>query len=201
MADREGGNDTRRLLILDMNGLLCHKIYKKDLEKMEPVLDQYERLDLKHCYVFIRPDIHDFLEKCFDLAEVAFWTSTTYPNAKPILDHLLSKSQQNKTVFRWYRDRTRLDPSYQIDTGTKPTDTIKNIDDVFSSPVINYARTLNNHNTILCDDDREKIRFNDDRNTVIAPMFNPWISDDHGVIMDCLFDRIVEKFRSLTDHD
>ena len=201
MADLDSNNKSsndekdskRHLLILDMNGLLCRKIYKPDYDEDNPVSDQYETLELDKFYVYIRPDIKPFLEKCFELADVAFWSSTTYYNAKHIIDHILTKSQQSNAVFKWYRDRTKLDPSYGTDPNIKESDTIKDLNDVWNSPVINGNRIYNSSNTIICDDDSQKVRLNNEDNVIVIDTFDPWVSKYDNTVMDDLIDKIKQS--------
>ena len=187
-------NDSKkRLLILDMNGLVCRKIYKPDYDEDNPVSDKYERLELGSCYVFIRPDVRDFLEKCFELADIAFWSSTTYYNAKHILDHILTESQQSNVIFKWYRDRTKLDPTYGIDHVTNNYDTIKDLNDVWDSPVINRNRFYNSSNTIICDDDHKKVRLNNKDNIIMVTTFDPWESEYDNTVMNDLLEKIEDQ--------
>ena len=194
-SDDDDKDSKSRLLILDMNGLLCRKIFENNYDEDNPASDQYEKVDLEQFHVFIRPDIKAFLEKCFELADVAFWSSTTYYNAKHIIDHILTKSQQDDAVFKWYRDRTKLDPSYGTDSDTKESDTIKDLNDVWSSPVVNRYRVYDSSNTIICDDDPRKIRFNNKENVIVVPTFDPWESEYDNTVMEDLLEKIERLFQ------
>lgn len=191
-------NSKRYLLILDINGLLCQKIFKSDCDKDKPVSYQYETLELGKFYVCIRPDVKSFLEKCFGFADVAFWSSTTHYNAKHIIYHILTKSQQSNAVFKWYRDRTKLDPSYGTDPNINESDTIKDLNDVWNNPVINRNRIYDSSNTVICDDDPQKVRLNNKDNVIVIETFDPLVSEYDNTVMDGIFDKIKQSL--LTEH-
>lgn len=142
-------NKMKRLLILDINGLLCCKI------KSNAWYD-----------VVIRPGVTTFLSHCYNHYRVAFFSSTTQQNAEPILVHLLTRKQIMNTEFVWYRDRTHRDD--RDPTGIK---TIKKLSDVFDNPVINQHNAYHPGNTLIVDDEASKMIFNDPRNVLIVPTF------------------------------
>src|SRR5680860_1896755 len=107
------------LIILDINGILC---WKYPLDRSFPDLESFK---LSHYNVVLRPKIREFLDFCYSYADVGFFSSTTPSNANAILNHILTPSQRKKTIFFWYRDRTKLDPSYGSDPSIKIGDTIK----------------------------------------------------------------------------
>lgn len=156
---------TRGLIVLDMNKLLCDKIYQFDGTKKP----DFETIVVNtHFTVFIHPAARAFLEFCFQMADVGFWTSTTKRNAAPILEHLLTEEQKQKTVFRWYRDRTRLHPRFRKDSDILHYQTVKKLKDVWTCPTINAMRCYSAANTVICDDDPQKLEVNDPANVVIC---------------------------------
>lgn len=150
-----------RLLLLDINGLLCCKLSKQD-----EINENLEILELSTYKVAMRPGCHEFLEFCYHNFTVGFFSSTTYPNANAILEKLLTSEQKKATVFKWFRDRTRFDPD-----PTTPYDTIKKLEDVFDNPSVNSDKKYHSRNTLLCDDSKVKTRFNDPINIVIFEAF------------------------------
>lgn len=150
-----------RLLLLDINGVLCCKIGKDEKPN-----DNLELLELNAYKVVMRPGAREFLEFCYKHFTVAFFSSTTYPNANAILEKLLSPEQKKATPFRWFRDRTHFDPDAK-----KEYDTIKKLSDIFDNPMVNSDRKYNERNTILCDDSAVKTRFNDPKNIVVLTPF------------------------------
>lgn len=160
-----------RLLILDINGLLCCKISKNSTN--------LEVLKLGFYDVILRPYCREFLDYCFDNFTVAFYSSTTYKNANIILDKLLTSTQKSQCLFRWFRDRTRLDPDYGKIKGITPFDTIKLLKDVFENASLNEDRRITENNTVICDDSMRKMRFNSSDNVIIFEEFKGNSTDNH----------------------
>lgn len=187
-----------RLLLLDINGVLCCKQrYISDLSEhinqlsLEP---KCELLKLKSYTVMLRPGYREFLDFCFEHFTVAFYSSTTYSNANAILNKLLTSKQKNKTLFRWFRDRTQLDPDFGQNPKIMKHDTVKKLVDVFNCPLINEERKFNYDNTLLCDDSEQKTRFNPDKNIVIFPEFT---GDPHDQVLNKMTKTLLERFDQL----
>lgn len=156
----------RKLLILDINGLLCRKINTK--EQIEG-----EVIELPSYKVQLRPGCHEFLDFCYRHYDIAFFSSTLHVNADAILKALLNSKQHKITIFKWFRDRTRFDP----DSKTDKYATVKVLKDIFDNPVVNRDRIYSEKNTLICDDSVTKIRLNDPKNTVIIPAFTGDLND------------------------
>src|SRR5437868_14100253 len=95
-----------KLLILDLNGVLCKKKYKC----IEPIQGCCE-----------------FLKECSKHFKLALWTSGTSKNHAEFVEWIQRESQI-KFEFCWYREFTQLDPDYGINPKIKPHDTIKNLE-------------------------------------------------------------------------
>jgi hypothetical protein len=160
--------DSPKLLILDINGLLCHKVAKDFI-----VPNGLKMITLKNYNVILRPFTLIFLEFCYSNYLVGFFSSTTYSNAEAILNAILTPEQKEKTVFKWYRDMTKLDPDYGINENIKKYDTIKCLSTAFEHPIINKDRMFTLKNTLICDDSGIKLRFNPKDNNIIFETFNP----------------------------
>lgn len=164
-----------KLVILDINGLLCRKTTEGKAD-----------LSLGRYGVVVRPGAREFLEFCYQNFDVGIFSSTTYKNASPILDFLLTAEQQKKTKFKWFRDRTSLDPQWGSselsadpswdldefhDKKIEQYSTVKKIGDVLSAPQINEDRKYTLENTLIVDDSLMKMRFNPKKNVVIVAPF------------------------------
>ena len=170
----ETKSPSKRLIILDINGVLCHKYFVgklngKEISKLKDL--PFEQITLRSFIVFVRPHAYKFLDFCFENFDVGFFSSTTYQNAWSILEKLLSKEQQKQVKFYWYRDRTRLDPEYPKD-GIENFDTVKKIKDILESPIVNRNRDYTNRNVVLIDDSEDKTRFNDKKNIYTIKPFD-----------------------------
>ena len=142
-----------RLIILDIKGVLCTKC--EDGEEEAIRLGSYS--------VKPKPHLKEFLSHLYENYKVAFFSSTTYGNAGKFLTQTLSKEQKDKTLFMWFRDRVKFDPEPE-----KDFDTIKVLDDFFQNPVYNRNKKWNIHNTIIIDDSARKLRFNDQKTSMVV---------------------------------
>ena len=169
----------RPLLLLDITGVLCHKVDKgKGIIKV----NSYD--------VNPRPGHVEFLQTAFKEFEVGFFSSTTKTNADPILKALLTKEQYKACILFWYRDRTRFDP----EVGDNDFATIKVLDDLFANPIANREKKWNKTNTLIVDDSPSKVRFNDPMNVVMVESYEG--GEDKKLIG--LLDQIRDKFAELT---
>ena len=198
--------EMKPLLVLDINGVLCRKVPKDYKGPTD--------LDLSGYKVILRPGCREFLEKCYQNFTVGFFSSTTYKNAGPILGSLLTPEQDKTTLFKWFRDRTSLDPNWTLGPDgrrvsshhswgsdislpqikLKDHSTVKRLTSVFESPFINRDRTFDWTNTIVCDDSIEKLRFNPRSNCFVVPSFV-----EHDNELDTLFERIEGQFSLIKD--
>jgi len=173
-----------KLLILDLNGLLVSKQNKpiKNCCYAEHKCGKY--------YVYLRPQVFEFIEQILNLYDVAIFSSTTFKNAMPIVE-LLFKEQQSKLKFKWFRDRTEYDPD------TDDHSTIKELVRVWRNPTANWERTYNKHNTLICDDDLSKVRFNSENNYLVVAKFDPKTEND--LVLEDLVAQIEDKFSVMQD--
>jgi len=185
-----------RLIILDINGILCWKVLIEEhpKEKIVEAMSSFGfgHIELPRYIVFIRPYVKEFLNFCYEYADVGFFSSTTQPNAWGILNHILTEDQKKKTKFYWYREHTKLDPNFRLDPSIFGHDTIKLMSDVFSSPYINCNRTYGYYNTVIVDDAYQKVRLNHPSNIQIVKSFDL----DKDIV-----DRLYEKTKTTTTID
>jgi len=156
-----------KLLILDISGVLCCKLDNSITIKL-PIIMQTQ-----YYKVVSRPYVDEFFAYVFENYNIAFFSSTAYHNAKPILDYFLSPKQQKRCVFLWFRDRTHFDPD------SNGHDTIKKLSDVIDNPIINSNKKYTYDNTMICDDSSNKMRFNPAKNVIICEEFCGDVDDDY----------------------
>lgn len=163
-----------KLVILDINGLLCKRIDK------EVIYDNKLKCIKLHAYnVILRPYYKEFLQHCYNYYHVGIFTSGNHKNTKIILDALLTKEQLKNTAFIWCRDRNRLDPDFNTDIFTTNFDTIKYLQDIYDNPIVNENRIYNASNTLLLDDSYRKCRFNNPNNVMICNTFTGNVNDTY----------------------
>ena len=168
--------NAKKLIVLDIFGILCCKVMYDKCPKQDAVTfaeeNGMEHITLNVYSVFIRPYVRQFLDHCYDYADVGFFSSSTEPNSIAVLRSVLTDEQQEKTRFFWYRDRTKLDPDYGKDFEITNYDTVKILADIFQSPYVNRYRCYDEYNTIICDDSPRKMRYNDQSNVLLIPSFD-----------------------------
>jgi hypothetical protein len=162
-----------KLLLLDINGLLCCKVPKG------------QGLSIKSYDVILRPYYKEFLDWCYKHYKVGYFSSTSAINAKLILNYLLTPEQKEHCVLFWFRDKTQLDPYPK-----KRYDTIKSLIDVYDH--VEYV--FNDCNTLIIDDSYNKVRFNLQKNVLLC---QPYKNDKDDDELIRLMSDIVTKYSLL----
>ncbi len=159
---------TKKLIVLDVNGVLCYKISKHK----DNIKNRTNILELSYNNVYFRPGAKKFLEWLFERYKVAIYSSTTFKNIKPILNYLMPKLYK-KLVFLWCRDRCTLDPDYGTDTQIFKYSTIKLLSSILENPNINERRIYKKNNVLFLDDSPSKMRFNPVNSYYILKSYHP----------------------------
>ena len=130
---------------------------------------------IKGNVVFFRPGCLSFLKWCIRKYKVGIFTSMIEKNCKPILEYLSKKVHINP-LFIWCRDRTKLDPDYITSDKSHQEitsyDTIKALEDILQSPIINRYRNFHDGNTLMIDDSPRKMKCNHEKNYIIIDSFD-----------------------------
>jgi hypothetical protein len=186
----EGDTDQMRpLLLLDVNGVLCRKVTRRDAISLPA-----DTIRLLGCDVIPRPGHREFLTHCFTHYSVGIFSSTTERNVTKILDGLLTPEQIASLALRWFRDRTRLDPDYGMEPNIERHETIKLLSDVLDNPILNEQRRYSLRNIILVDDSFLKVRFIDPQeNVLIVPTYRGDPEDAELSKLPALLDARFEK--------
>lgn len=173
---------SERLILLDLNGVLCRKITSGPMPE--------NAFDLRAYAVEPRPGVTEFLEFCYSHYAVGFFSSTTFKNADPILKKLLTPEQYKLSTIKWFRDRTRFDPD------NTNHETVKVLKDLFENPVTNYDRVWNETNTLLIDDSEQKTRFNSKGNVLLVKSYT---GDSQDRELALLMEEIPQKLHSTSE--
>ncbi|OIR57906.1 MAG: NLI interacting factor family phosphatase [Amphiamblys sp. WSBS2006] len=106
----------RVLLVLDMNGVLFHRLTKKeesDNAKTHPRARTHDHT-VNGNKIHIRPHTAEFLRFAFKNFDVAFWSSMQEENTFLILDRILSVFPKHiSPVFVYTRSMCTLVPKYK----------------------------------------------------------------------------------------
>jgi len=202
-----------KLVILDLSGTLIHKYdYNRNATKPKSTLiynkEFYQLIHLKNgrkitpCYGLV-----DFIESLMSKYRVAIWSSTTDYNTNPIIKSIFPKHIIERFLFIWHREFTELDPDYGKEgyEHIQKYDTIKPIDNIKASPIINYSRKWDRHNMIIIDDSPDKLRFNPPENNIVVPTYMLSEFDEKQTVIDLeylnyLEELIDDRFELLTQN-
>ena len=94
----KGARNTRRLIVLDLDGLLWSRKGKR---------------------ILMKKGVEEFLNHCFSMGDVGFWTSSTSKNVWPALEGLLTQEQRQNMAFFWDRSMCLRSPSIHLPHGTR----------------------------------------------------------------------------------
>lgn len=127
-----------RLLVLDLNGTLCH---------VERIINKSDITRKKRIYnIYKRPHLEKFLAYAFKQFHVAVWTSREKKNMDIVIDYLFTPEQKSKLVFAWARDKCEILEDHV---------SIKDISFILHSPIMaKYSFS----DILIIDDTYDKIR-------------------------------------------
>lgn len=166
-----------KLILLDVDDVLLVRTNRK---ADYPCFKQGKQF----CYV--RPGAKEFIEACSAQYDVGIYTSMISSNVKSVLNQAFGENFiQCHIDFICSREYTRLDPDYRHDPKIKSYDTVKLIDNILGSPILNEKRKYNVENTILIDNSYRKVRFNDISSVIVfkaSDKFSFEKEDDESVL-------------------
>ena len=151
----------RRLVILDLNGVLCRKLSPEETrEKVKAYKNSgggghhhhnhCVKLPKSAAGVEFRPGYDAFITELLTKYQVAVFSSTMEKNCRAILDFIPGA---DRFEFYFFRDHTRWDP----ETPETSYDTIKLLRDIYENPIANPRRIWSECNTIIIDDSATKL--------------------------------------------
>ncbi|OMJ72290.1 hypothetical protein SteCoe_29311 [Stentor coeruleus] len=91
-------NVGKNTLVLDLDETLVHSTFSS-LKSDITIEIEIDRQNFK-VYVLKRPGVDEFLQKCYDLFEVVFFTASLSTYANPLLNILDSKNKNASRLFR-----------------------------------------------------------------------------------------------------
>ncbi|KAA8541049.1 hypothetical protein F0562_025012 [Nyssa sinensis] len=156
------GCSRRKLLILDVNGLLA------DIVQYVSYGYQADTI-IAHKPVFKRPFCDDFLQFCFERFNVGVWSSRTKRNMQLVIEFLMGKTKDN-LLFCWDRSHCTETGYNTVENRDKPL-ILKELKKLWEKhdPNLPWERgEYNETNTLLLDDSPYKALCNPP-NTAIFP--------------------------------
>lgn len=152
----------RRLLVLDMNGLLCHRKHVSELQGIpEDIVGLAQRRGNQ--FVWARPYADEFLRYCLERFDVAIWSSATQVRLMEFMPAVVAEDVYRRLAFVWSQDQCDQDPQ-------DPTLWKKDLRRV-------YAQFQQKEDVLLLDDVVEKVRDNEPYSVMLI---NPWCPYGEG---------------------
>lgn len=163
-----------KLVVLDVNGLMCYKYYDKN--KRETIIK-------------IRPNVKEFLDELSQEYDIAIYSSTTFPNVSKIIS-MIYGDEKHKFKFTWCRDRTEFIDLFDVNNHK----TLKKLKRIWRCPSVNDKKLYNETNTIIIDDDEFKVKCNNSKNYILI---NGYVGKDENDDIFELKTLIENKFNEL----
>jgi hypothetical protein len=157
----------RRLLVLDMNGLLCHR---KHVSELQGIPDEIVGLAQRrgNQFVWARPYADEFLRYCLDRFDVAIWSSATQARLMEFMPAVVAEDVYRRLAFVWSQHQCDQDPQ-------DPTLWKKDLRRVYA--YVKAWGTAQEEEVLLLDDVVEKVRDNEPYSVMLI---NPWCPYGEG---------------------
>ena len=160
---------TKGLILLDVNGVMCAKYDPREKELECLIINP-------HYAVVARPGIREFVDELSKTYTLGIYSSTKRHNIIKILKFIFGDGICNADgipYFQFIADRsyTSLHPDFGVNPDIKPFDTIKKLENIWSSPVFNEHRKWGPDNTLIIDDDLSKVVTNPEQTYWVAEKY------------------------------
>lgn len=173
------------LVLLDVNGVLGVKIPNNETNNTNNSyktnnidnIDNNSIIELKSYNFLLRHDMDKLYRELTSKYDVGIYSSTSYPNLARILSNY-------KFPFIADRSHTFYDPD------SSSFETIKDLRNILDNPVFNPDRKWSYTNTVIVDNDYNKLRFNDSKNTLIVEEYALDNRYDCQILLDLIDEKI-----------
>ncbi|WCJ34385.1 Haloacid dehalogenase-like hydrolase (HAD) superfamily protein [Euphorbia peplus] len=162
----------KKLLVLDLNGLLCYRACAHKIE----TIPKYRVADAVHgnILVYKRPHCEDFLNFCFERFEVAIWSSAKTWYLDRALD-LVMGSLKDKLLFSWDQSKCTK-PGFNTKENIDKPIFLKELSKIW----LNYLE-YSSSNTLLIDNDPYKAILNPPQTAVFLNEYDAEDQDDDAL--------------------
>ncbi|CAF0805684.1 unnamed protein product [Adineta steineri] len=165
----------KRLIILDLNGLLVQRLYKDEYVKCKRLLtEQYDSNYLTrperigNFAVWFRPNVKEFLDWLMEHFHVAIWSSVLKFNIDPIVKYILpDEHERDRLLFWWDQQNCHVEDDPTATDPKKARSFYKRLSSVWETVDINERWLMNQpkntdlrDHTLLIDDNKLKVRDN-----------------------------------------
>jgi len=173
----------RKLIILDLNGLLCDR--ERNFTRKSPLAGGHSFI------IYARPHAITFLDFLFERFDVAVWSSARLPNIYPILNELQPDESKRPFVFIWGQDQCTEDAPL-AETPKKPL-FLKRLAKVWETYPEYVGRTL------LVDDSVAKVRDNPPFTAIHPREWTRHTADDQALAPDSYLRAYLEALHAAPD--
>lgn len=165
----------KRLIILDLNGLLIHRLYKAEYCRSKRLFqDQYQSGYLEqgepkgNFAVWFRPNVKEFISWLMDHFHVAIWSSVLRHNIEPIVETILPEEhERERLLFWWNQENCHVEDDPTASDPKKAKSFFKRLTTVWDAVDVTERWLMNQPNgadlrdhTLLIDDNKAKVRDN-----------------------------------------
>jgi hypothetical protein len=163
----------KKLLILDVDGLLVHRIFQPAPEVLARISVDPD-IVAGEVAIFLRPYAREFVQWCSERFVVAVWSTAMGQNVEPLVDLVFLGGARPAAIF---------DQSDCADTGVAHPDKpeklkAKLLSAVWGHPAIAAAGPFDEKSTLLLDDAPWKTMFNKNHTAAFPVPWEPGASDE-----------------------
>lgn len=187
----------KKLLILDVNGLLVSRVFNP---KLDQELPDYPHVQRGEFSIFLRPHCQEFTKWCSSRFVVVVWSGAQVQNVKPMIELAYATGTERPVAI--------LDQSHCTETGVchpqKPAKKLmqKTMSFVWALPEVREAGPFGENDTLMLDDSPYKALSNPE-NTALHPLeWSPETKDlaiINGIGPDGEVRRMLERFADAED--
>ena len=171
MPPADTSRNFKKLLVLDVNGLLLHRV-----RGPVPATVQHKPdAKLRRVKLFARPHMRAFVQWCLYHFHVAIWSSATRENAELLSHFVFGENFRENTAFVWGQDQCRQTGLKHRHDRHKPV-VLKELRRIWQDAEL--GRCFDHHNTLLIDDSAHKSCMNPAHTAIHPPAWTCDMQDD-----------------------
>lgn len=171
MPPADTSHNSKKLLVLDVNGLLLHRVRGPVPATVKHNPDaKFRRVKL-----FARPHMRAFVQWCLHHFHVAIWSSATRENAELLSQFVFGANFRETTAFVWSQDHCRQTGLMHRHDRHKPV-VLKELRRIWQDAEL--GRCFDHHNTLLIDDSAHKACMNPAHTAIHPPAWTCDMQDD-----------------------
>ncbi|KAF7818728.1 putative C-terminal domain small phosphatase [Senna tora] len=164
---------TKKLLVLSLNGLLVHRVFRGESEGIPK--NRLADFRYGNYLVFKRPFIQEFIKFCLESFQVGIWSSAMEHNVDEVLDYATGP-QRSKLLFVWDQSQCTDSGFKSLEKKTKPL-FFKELKRVWRD--VKKGGPYSEANTLFIDDEPYKALLNPPNTGIFPEPYNAEDKDDN----------------------